>query len=178
MKIKEHNVVLSVIIPIHNPKKEHLVRVLRALENQSLDKQLWELLKIDNASYMLVSSQEMDVSWHRNITIIYEEKFGATWARVRGVREGKGKYILNVDDDNVLDADYLKNVIDIFLLHKDIGMIGGKNIPKFKETPSKRIYNIAHSLACHDYGDREIISHYEYNKKGKKRWPKYSLPGA
>ena len=41
---------ISVIICTHNPREEYLQRTLEALEKQSLPKDQWELLLIDNAS--------------------------------------------------------------------------------------------------------------------------------
>ncbi len=41
---------VSVVIPTHNPRKDYLARVVDALRGQTLSKDLWELLIVDNGS--------------------------------------------------------------------------------------------------------------------------------
>ena len=41
---------ISVIIPTHNPRMDYLARVLEALRGQTLSKDLWELVIVDNGS--------------------------------------------------------------------------------------------------------------------------------
>ena len=37
-------------------------------------------------------------------------RFGLTYARLRGIKEASGDLLVFVDDDNVLDPDYLETV--------------------------------------------------------------------
>jgi hypothetical protein len=53
---------LSVVICAHNPRPH---RVLEALRSQTLPKQQWELLLIDNSSSDPLMAQ-WDLSWHPN----------------------------------------------------------------------------------------------------------------
>ena len=92
---------LSVIICTHNPRSDYLSRVLQALDSQSLSKESWELLLIDNASEKILST-EIDLSWHPNSRHIREEQLGLTPARLRGIKESVGEILIFVDDDNVL----------------------------------------------------------------------------
>src|SRR6266702_777295 len=71
---------LSVIICTHNPRQEYLRRVLDALRNQSLSKDHWELLLVDNASEMCLSG-ECDLSWHPNGRHRLEGELGLASAR-------------------------------------------------------------------------------------------------
>jgi glycosyltransferase involved in cell wall biosynthesis len=48
---------LSVIICTHNPRKDYLERVLKALQEQTLPSESWELLLIDNASDNLLEKK-------------------------------------------------------------------------------------------------------------------------
>jgi glycosyltransferase involved in cell wall biosynthesis len=42
--------VISVVIPTHNPRMDYLARVIDALRGQTLSKDLWELVIVDNGS--------------------------------------------------------------------------------------------------------------------------------
>ena len=50
-------VAMSAVVCTHNPRSDHMERVLYALCNQSLAKDHWELVVIDNASDCEVEAQ-------------------------------------------------------------------------------------------------------------------------
>ena len=116
---------LSVIICSHNPRPDYLERTLNALRAQTLPKEQWELLLIDNASKKTLA-ESWDLSWHPHVRIIREEELGLTPARLRGIKESKGDILIFVDDDNLLNPDYLANAVRIGLEHPKIGVWGGE----------------------------------------------------
>src|ERR1022692_4717847 len=97
----------SVIICTHNPRPDYLRRTLDALKAQTLPKEQWELLLIDNASKEPLADT-WDLSWHPQARHIREEALGLTRARLCGISQSKGELLVFVDDDNVLSADYLE----------------------------------------------------------------------
>src|SRR5262249_46007012 len=103
---------LSVIICTHNPRKDYLRRVLEALRKQNLCTERWELLLVDNASDVCVS-EEWDLSWHPEARHMLEAELGLASARRRGIREATSDLLVFVDDDNVLDPDYLSEAIRV-----------------------------------------------------------------
>jgi glycosyltransferase involved in cell wall biosynthesis len=125
---------LSVIICTHNPKIEYLDRTLSALKAQSLLYKYWELLIIDNASDRDLSL-ELDLRWHPKSRVILEEKLGLTPARLRGIKEVGTDLLVFVDDDNVLDSDYLENALKIGQGWPMLGAWGGQCLPSFEVEP-------------------------------------------
>ncbi len=125
---------LSVIICTYNPRRSYLEKILMALEAQTLLLDKWELLLIDNASDKLLS-EEIDLSWHPNSRHIREEQLGLTPARLRGIKEAVAEILVFVDDDNVLDSDYLEITLNISKDWSILGAWGGQIRPKFEETP-------------------------------------------
>ncbi len=123
---------LSVIIPTHNPRPAYLQRVLDALKAQSLPKEEWELVLVDNASKEPVA-ERWDLSWHPNGRHVREETLGAAQARLRGIRETNTEWLVFVDDDNVLDKDYLREAVKAGQTHDFLGVIGGRIDPEFEE---------------------------------------------
>src|SRR5712691_6902938 len=97
----------SVIICTHNPRMDYLARVLTALKEQTRSKELWELLFIDNASDEPLAGR-VYLSWQPNAKHVRETAIGLTSARIRGINESRGNLLVFVDDDNVLDRDYLE----------------------------------------------------------------------
>jgi glycosyltransferase involved in cell wall biosynthesis len=102
----------SVIICTHNPRADYFARVLDGLRNQTLPLHKWELLIVDNASQVPVASS-CDVSWHPTARHILERELGVAYARRRGIQEASADLIIFVDDDNVLDKNYLAEAIKI-----------------------------------------------------------------
>src|SRR5271155_5863652 len=98
---------LSAIICAHNPREDYLRRVLDGLRAQTLPLEQWELLLIDNASGVSVADR-FDLSWHPLGRHIREEELGLTPARLCGMKESKAEILVLVDDDTVLDPDYLE----------------------------------------------------------------------
>src|ERR1700751_3455833 len=96
----------SVIICAHNPRADYFTRVLDGLRNQTLPLHKWELLIVDNASRVPLASI-CDISWPPPARHILERELGVAYARRRGFQEASADLIIFVDDDNVLDENYL-----------------------------------------------------------------------
>ena len=125
---------ISVIICTHNPSHDRLSRVLRALQAQTLQPELWDLLLIDNASETPVTITSEEAS-RVAIRVVREDELGLTPARLRGIRESKGELLIFVDDDNVLDDTYLANANTIAATYPFIGAFGGSITGEFEESP-------------------------------------------
>ncbi|MEH1975650.1 MAG: glycosyltransferase [Nostoc sp.] len=125
---------LSLIICTHNPQCDYLDKVLKALQAQTLPLKQWELLLIDNASDELLSSK-IDLNWHLQARHIREEQLGLTHARLQGIKEAIGETLVFVDDDNILDIDFLEKALQIRKDWPILGAWGGQIIPYFEEPP-------------------------------------------
>jgi len=123
---------ISVITCSHNPRPDYLQQVLDALRAQTLDRQCWEYLLIDNASDKPLN---VDLSWHPRARQLREEKLGLTHARLRGIRESHGELLVFVDDDNVLDADFLNETLNIAKVWPALGAWSGQTRPGFEVDP-------------------------------------------
>lgn len=152
---------LSVVIPACNPGMRHFEVVLEALRNQTLPKDRWELIVVDDASreplvaresirneaggevdsrQSSVGSQsayEIDLSWHPNARLVEtdpeREGMGLVSARLRGFELGKGDAFVFVDQDNALRPNYLQGVAEIAVEYPHIGTWGGQILLKFDE---------------------------------------------
>lgn len=125
---------LSVIICTHNPRMDYLERVLNSLKFQTLSKDSWELLLVDNASHIPLDSQ-LELSWHPQYNYVREDELGLTPARLRGISESKSEILVFVDDDNVLDSEFLELTAKIAIDFPFIGAWGGQILPEFEFSP-------------------------------------------
>jgi glycosyltransferase involved in cell wall biosynthesis len=138
---------ISVVICSHNPRQQFLSRVLNALRHQTLPKDRWELFLIDNASRESLEDS-WDLSWHPKGHHALEKNIGLSFARERGIRESSGDVIVFVDDDNVLEHDYLLQVLTIANEWPRLGAWGcGCSTPEFEVLPRTDLRSFLHFLA-------------------------------
>jgi glycosyltransferase involved in cell wall biosynthesis len=141
---------LSVIICAHNPRPHYLQRVLAALRDQTLPMERWELLLIDNLSSPPLASN-WDLSWHPNGRHILETELGLTPARKCGIRESSAPVLVFVDDDNLLDVNYLEVALNLGEEWPKLGTWGsGATIPEYELQPPQSVAALLPFLALRD----------------------------
>lgn len=128
------SVILSVILCTHNPRAEYLRRTLDSLEAQTLPPERWEFVVVDNCSDQPLE-RRIDLSWHPRARVVREDKLGLTPARLRGIVEVSGELLVFVDDDNVLDSDYLDLAARVAETAPHLGSWSGQCLPEFEEEP-------------------------------------------
>ncbi len=138
---------LAAVICAHNPRRDYFSRVLDALRDQTLPKDQWELIIVDNASKVPLAL-EWDISWHPNGRQMVESELGLAAARRRGMREAACELIVFIDDDNVLNSDYLSEALRIKREWPLLGAWGaGTIIPEFEIEPPDQIRPFLGALA-------------------------------
>jgi Glycosyl transferase family 2 len=125
---------VSVIICTHNPRRDYLDRCLAALEQQTLPKDRWELIVVDNASAAEKAPPRV-LPWHPLARLVNEPKLGLTPARLCGIRAAKGDLLVLVDDDNVLDPDFLETALRVARERPFLGSWSGQCRPEFEQPP-------------------------------------------
>jgi glycosyltransferase involved in cell wall biosynthesis len=146
----------TVVICTHNARPAYFKRCLDALEAQRLPKDQWDLLVVDNRSDQPLAGR-LDLSWHRSARVVREETLGLTPARLRGIRESRAELLVFVDDDNVLDADYLEAVQQIAQDKPFIGAWSGQCRPGFERAPPEWTRRYWGNLAIREF-DKDLWS--------------------
>lgn len=128
---------LSVVVCTYNRQK-FIGACLQCLSVQTLAKQLWEVVLVDNNSTdnsakiikdFIASNTEMPAQY------VFEGQQGLSFARNRGITEAKGKVIVYIDDDVETVPDYLQTIYQFFIAHPTAVGMGGKTLPKYSECP-------------------------------------------
>lgn len=138
--IKSDKPKLSIIIATYN-RGEKLLRTLNSLIKQSLDKQSWEGIIVNNncTDNTIRLFQEFKASnpdaW--NLRMVLENEQGLSYARNKGIAESSGEYIAIIDDDQLVNRDFAKNYLDFFEQHPDAAAAGGKITPLYYFEPPK-----------------------------------------
>jgi glycosyltransferase involved in cell wall biosynthesis len=143
----DSHVDVSVIICTHNPRSDYLRRTLDSLRDQTLSKDTWELLLVDNASAEPLALT-CDISWHPNGRHVLENELGLSPARLRGMREARSDLLIFVDDDNVLEPHYLDEAIEIKRNWPQLGTWGaGHIVPEYEQKPPDYLRKLLPYLA-------------------------------
>jgi glycosyltransferase involved in cell wall biosynthesis len=137
---------VSVIICAHNPRSDYMTRVIDALRIQTLAPEQWELILVDNASAEPLS-ERFDLSSFPNWRHVREDELGLTAARLRGIAEAKTDLLIFVDDDNVVDPEFLSEAILLGTAYPFLGAWGGTIRPEFEVEPHERLKPFLGNLA-------------------------------
>lgn len=125
---------ISVIIATFN--RSHLLkRVLESFFHQNgLDNLVYELIVVDNNSTDNTKIVFDRFLGYPTVRYVFEPKQGVSAARNRGARESKGEIIAFLDDDVVVDRNWLLN-LDKCLSETNADVVGGRSYLIFEETP-------------------------------------------
>jgi glycosyltransferase involved in cell wall biosynthesis len=137
----------SVIICAHDPRPEYFKRVLAAVREQSLPKDSWELIVVDNVSAVPLADN-WDLSWHPRGRHVVESELGISAARRCAIKESTSDLLVFVDDDNVLDPAYIARAVEIKGRWPQLGTFGsGTIIPEFEVQPAEYLEPLLPALA-------------------------------
>jgi glycosyltransferase involved in cell wall biosynthesis len=146
---------LSVIIPTHQPHAGRFARTLAGLRAQTLPAGDWEIVVVDNASSPPLDAGTLGLAHAR---LIREPQPGLTHARQAGLRAARGALIVFADDDNVLDPDYLAQAVRLAAAHPRAGAFGGRSVPEFETSPAEWMTEFFPLLALRDLGSQSVIA--------------------
>ena len=132
--------------------------VLEALEAQTLPKELWEVVVIDNASTDrtgAVARRFFQESPFFHGRVLREEVPGQSSARRRAALESKGEILCFLDDDNIPAPDFVAAAVQAFAARPSVGALGGKVVPVWAKPPTPLALAVqGFVLAICDRGDQ------------------------
>ena len=104
------NPIFSVVIPVYNSQNT-IKRTIRSIQNQNMlniEIILVNDLPSDNTTKIIEEIQKEDP----RIKIIYNQKnMGTLYSRCIGALEARGKYITQIDNDDIFSNKYIFNII-------------------------------------------------------------------
>jgi glycosyltransferase involved in cell wall biosynthesis len=117
---------ISVIIPTRNRTHE-VIRCIESILTQTLPPH--EIIVVDSSDTLELKSQ-LNLFHSVNIRHVHTEEIGATVQRNIGANQSVGDILVFVDDDVILDKNYLEGIMDIFNadLEGKVGGVNGDNI--------------------------------------------------
>lgn len=108
--------VISVIVPVYN-QDLYLSRCLRSLLDQSLDREKYEIILINDGSN---KKTKKIINLFKNEIILVNNKknFGLPYSLNVGIKLAKGRFIIRVDSDDYVNKDFL-NFLSMYLTYNN-----------------------------------------------------------
>lgn len=141
----------SVVICTYNGENyisQVITNIVRQKEYNNL---VEEIIVVDNASKdntkLIVNTLQKDVP---KLKYIYEQNKGLSNAR-RNAVQAIGEWIVFLDDDNLIEGDWLGEAYRYIKENNKLGVFGGASIPKVMECTEDeycRLYAMLGKLAC------------------------------
>jgi glycosyltransferase involved in cell wall biosynthesis len=131
------------------------LEALRALEIP--DGVGWEVVVVDNASgddTGRVVEAFAASPGAPSVRLVREDRRGVGFARKRGLRESRGELVAFLDDDCVLEPDWLVATTRFAREHPRAGAFGGRNALDWEREPTALLSDYGDSFARQDWGDR------------------------
>lgn len=156
---KKNGNFVSVIICTYNrcqDLNDTLESLTKIKNNELFD---YEILVIDNNSNDGTKNivEENVKKFKCQLKYFFEPMQGLSVARNRGIKEAKGDIVAFIDDDCIVDENWLLYICETFKKY-NADLVGGKILPIWLSTPPKWIFReyIIGKLALLDYGDCEF----------------------
>ena len=164
---EKSSVAVQVVICAARPRLDVLRFVLEGLSKQTLDVSEWSLCFVNNAPDdpsvdRLLEETELGFRYE----ILHEPNPGLIHARLCAIRNTHSPLYVFVDDDTVLEQDYLENALKLATTRPELGAFGGKSRGIYEREPGKWFRLVEQYVAVRDYGDAEICSpdNYEWGR--------------
>ncbi|MEI7426054.1 MAG: glycosyltransferase, partial [Candidatus Moraniibacteriota bacterium] len=115
---------LSIVITTRN-RKDDLIRCVRSVDNADLREVSWELIIIDDASSdgsEVLEIGDLGVSSGKIVHNMSQQMM--VKSRNIGVKNSTGKYVLFIDDDNIVDEKMIDILVDFAEKNNEYGIVG------------------------------------------------------
>ncbi|MBC2716523.1 MAG: glycosyltransferase family 2 protein [Desulfobacteraceae bacterium] len=123
---------------------------INALNNQINNGIPFEVILVDNncTDYTVSVAESVWARSDAKLHVVKEKTPGLSFARKRGVRETKYSIISFVDDDNIVEPEWVKKVFYLFENKPDVGAVGSYNLPLIETKEPAWFEQYMHNYAC------------------------------
>ena len=126
--------IISFIICTYNREK-YIYECLSRLALNTL-KEGWEIVLVNNNSTDNTAAEcarFVDDYQPANYRYFLETQQGLSFARNRGIQESKGEWLVFLDDDAMVESEYIASLQKHLSAHPEAGAFGGQIIPLFED---------------------------------------------
>ncbi|HXT62469.1 MAG TPA: glycosyltransferase family 2 protein [Pyrinomonadaceae bacterium] len=128
---------ISVVIPTHN-RVDALQRTLSHLAKQSFDHP-WEVIVVNNRSTDDTDAVVRNQTYPVPLELVHCDIPGAAATRNKGAAHARGEFLVFIDNDILVEPDFLKHHWDTLQAHPGAWVVGQiSTLPEYDTTPFGR----------------------------------------
>ncbi len=98
-----------------------------------------DFLVVDNAPVNQDTARLVNESYP-NVRYVCEDRPGLNWARNRAIREARGDIIAYTDDDVIVDKQWIRAIVDVFVKCPEVMAVTGLVVPFELETKAQNLF--------------------------------------
>ena len=162
---------ISVILCTYN-RERYIYPVLKSIAEGSFPRSEYEIVLVNNNSTDNTEGEcHRFVADYPDVTFRYciEPQQGLSYARNCGIREAAGDVLVYVDDDALVNKEYLKTYADFFARNSDAVAAGGPILPQ---------YDGCEEPAWMSHYTRQLVTGKLYLGEKEKEFPRGAFPGG
>lgn len=162
---------ISVILCTYN-RDRYIYNVLRSIVNGDLPRSEYEIVLVDNNSSDNTKGEcQRFVADFPDVVLRYcfEEKQGLSHARNCGITNAHGDLLVYVDDDAIVNKEYLSTYADFFKRNSDAVAAGGPILPQ---------YDGCEEPQWMSHYTRQLITGKLYLGENEREFPHDAFPGG
>jgi glycosyltransferase involved in cell wall biosynthesis len=162
---------ISVILCTYN-RDRYIYNVLRSIVNGDLPRSEYEIVLVDNNSSDNTKGEcQRFVADFPDVVLRYcfEEKQGLSHARNCGITNAHGDLLVYVDDDAIVNKEYLSSYADFFKRNSDAVAAGGPILPQ---------YDGCEEPQWMSHYTRQLITGKLYLGEHEREFPHDAFPGG
>lgn len=140
---------LSLIIPTHN-RAGQLLAALESVVRQDMPAGEWECVVVNNNSTDDTPARFAAFAARYpalNLRMVTETGPGVSYARNRGIAETSAPYMAFIDDDERINAGFIRAYVEFFDAHPDAVVAGGRIIAEYVSGLRRGCRNIPNCLS-------------------------------
>jgi glycosyltransferase involved in cell wall biosynthesis len=151
------NRIASAIVCTQN-RATYLRKAINSLENQSLSKDLFEIIVVDDGSEDETRSIVLnEFKYLDNLSYLFQSQRGLSAGRNLSCKHATGKILAYIDDDAVADSKWLEQLLIVYEQYSDAWVVGGKIDLMFEGNLPNWLHPELFGFLGHlDYGDKII----------------------
>jgi len=149
---------ISAIICPYNPRPDLFKLVLEALARQTIGLDRFDIVIVDNNSSPPLAAADWNLDGKLSLRIVRETRQGKVFAYDCAVQSATCDLICMIDDDNVLDDDYLQRALEIANANPHLGAFSGITRGKYECAVPRWKEPLMGFLGVRDYGAETICS--------------------
>jgi glycosyltransferase involved in cell wall biosynthesis len=158
--MKKSAKMVSVIIPTYN-YAHYISEAIESVLNQTFPSDEIEIIVIDDGSED--DTPEIIKKYKSKLTYLYQNHEGKAWATKVGIEVAKGKYIFNLDADDIFLPNKIEKVVDIFEKDEDIVHVSHPAIYWNVENDTKEIEPIPRKIKGQKIKGQDLLKYFYHN---------------